>query len=296
MTAHARRPPAHNAPEWVPVVDPVQSLVGDLLSVKHGGTIRILSGEASPFVYNDPRFVEAATRAHRERQASIRACISPVAVADGSAFNGLVSLRERGIVEAIYYRSTRGTSNHFRVVDVEGGYRLYEERSHPPLAPLHERLARNVAGMPAGRVQAVAEECASLFDEIVREASLGGIEAASPPLLLTAFGLLRLAALARQRSQDFDSLDAPALRAMLEEQAVDWCSVGNAAKRYPSQWVLMKIAAFSDRKWPWWGEVVGHSPRRDDIASALDHELEQLPATSENSYYVLHTSLAKSLS
>ena len=265
--------PATSSLPWGPVADPVAALVADLRAVRQGGTIRILAGEASPFVYSDPAVIEAFTYARRERDASLRVSVGPVMTIDGHDFNGLLRLRREGVLDSLTARQTRGSMGHFRIVETDDGYRYHEELPHPPGAEKAGRQRLLVERLPDGHIAELAEARTAQFDRL----TMPGDYAVDGPLLPTPFGLDTLLRLTKEQGRDFDAMTGSELRTMLLQAGPSWTTVKKSDELYPNQWLLMKVAAFDDRQRPWCGKIVGHSRSRADISPALDQELaEQL--------------------
>jgi len=261
---------------WGPVVDPVAALVADLRAVRHGGTIRILAGEASPVVYSDPAVIEAATYAKRERGATLHANVGPVLVTSGGPSHGLNQLKRQGVLDSLTARPTRGGVGHFRIVETDNGYRYHEELPHPPRAKQVKRKRLLVERLPNGHVAELAEARRAQFDRLTTPNG-------SPderPLLLSPFGFDMLLRLAKTRKQDFDGLTGAELRTMLLQLDLPWATVDRSDELYSNQWILMKVAAFDHRTWPWFGKIVGHFRTESEVNPAFEQELyRQTPDT-----------------
>jgi hypothetical protein len=271
---------------WGPVSDPITALVDDLKAVRSGGTIRILSGEASPFVYNHPAVIEAATYAKQQRAAKLRINVGPILVTDGSAFNGVLQLSRTGILDSLTSRPARGHTSHFRIVDIENGYRYYEESPHEPLAPRERRKRLLVEQLPEGHVMELSEAHRVEFDRLTT--ANGQYER---PLLMTPFGLQEITKITKRKRQNFNSLTGPELRTLLEHAEGPWATVRKAADLYPDQWLVMKVAAFDDHRRPWWGKIVGRSRRRSDVTALVEQHLEQQTTRTHAPLYTFHASL-----
>ena len=258
---------------WGAVTDPVAALVADLRAVRHGGTIRILAGEAGPFVYSDPAVIDAFTYAKRERRAALHVSVGPVMAVDVDNFKDLLRLRGEGVLDSLTARVTRGGMGHFRIVETDDGYRYHEEFPHLPGAAKAKRRRLLVERLPDGHVAELAEARRAQFDHL----TMPGSYAVDGPLLLSPFGLDTLLRLTTEQGRNFDALTGAELRTILLQAGPSWTTAQRSNELYPDQWLLMKVAAFDDRQRPWCGKIVGHSRSRADISPALEQELaEQL--------------------
>ena len=287
-----RNGPDTSSLPWGPVTDPVAALVGDLRAVRRGGTIRILAGEASPFIYSDPAVIEAATFAKRERRATLHVSVGPFMTIDGHDFNGLLRLRRDRVLESLTARQTRGSMGHFRIVETNDGYCYHEELPHPPGAAKAKRRRLLIERLPDGHVAELAEARCSQFDRL----TMPGGDAVDGPLLLMPFGLDTLLRLTKERGRDFDAMTGSELRTTLLQAGPSWTTVKNSDELHPNQWLLMKVAAFDDRQRPWCGKIVGHSRSRADISPALEQELSEPLTGPHAGIFIYYSSLKRVLS
>jgi hypothetical protein len=261
---------------WGPIDDPVEALVADLRAVRHGGTIRILAGEASPAVYSDPAVIEAATYAKRERGATLRVSVGPVLVTAGGPSHGLNKLSRQGVIDSLTARPTRGSTGHYRIVETDDGYRYHEELPHPPRASQGRRKRLLVERLPNGHLAELAKARCEQFDRL----TIANGNADERPLLLSPFGFDTLLRIAAAPKQDFNMLTGAELRTMLLQSDLPWSTVDRSDELYSNQWILMKVAAFDHRTWPWFGKIVGHFRHRSEISSVFEQELyRQTPRT-----------------
>lgn len=265
---------------WGAVEDPVAALVADLRAVRSGGTIRILAGEASPFVYSDPGVIEAATYAKRELGATLRVSVGPVMAINGDDFNGLLRLRREGILDSLTARATRGSMGHFRIVERSEGYRYHEELPHLPRAAQSKRRRLLIERLPDGHIAELAEARRAQFDRL----TLPGGDANDRPLLLTPFGLDTLLRLTSELGRDFDALTGSELRTTLLQAGPTWTTIQRSEELYSDQWLLMKVAAFDDRQRPWCGKIVGHFRHRSEVSPVFEQELYR---QTDNTYGTL---------
>lgn len=271
---------------WGPVEDPVAALVADLRAVRHGGTIRILAGEASPVVYSDPAVIEAITSAKRERGATVRVSVGPVLVTAGGPSHGLYKLSRQGVLDSLTARPTRGSIGHFRIVEADDGYRYHEELPHPPRAANVRRKRLLVERLPNGHVAELAESRREQFDRL----TMSNGNADERPLLLSPFGFDTLLRLAKARKQDFDVLTGAELRTMLLEADPSLITVKRSEELYWNEWILMKVAAFDRRTWPWCGKIVGHFRNRSEVSPAFEQELYRQTPRTHGILYTYHAS------
>lgn len=287
MTRFSERWADYEPLKPLPVTEPIQSFVEDVRAVRQGGTIRIYSGEANPVVYNHPDVINAFVNAREKREATIRVSVSPAVVTDGSAYNGLLRLHERGIVQTIQQRPMRGKGSHYRIVETDGFPRYYEEAYHPPLAPLESRECIDLTPIDLNQARGVIETAIAEFDDLTYpEGSTDHL----PSLLVTASGLNRVVGMAHRQGTDFDLLRAEDIRRLVSIATDAWMSASEASSRHPDEWILMEIGAFDHARLPEYGYVIAHSKHRADISRRLRslHTYEPDHYTSHHSYYVSH--------
>lgn len=119
-------------------IDFVGDLLRDFSSARKDGAIYSFCGEASPYVYSNPDFLEAARDAKRTRGVVLHVLTSPIILEDEQGTNGLLTLAEEDVVK-LYPRVVRGVDAHFRVTETDGGLKYWVEEPHSPLQPLEER-------------------------------------------------------------------------------------------------------------------------------------------------------------
>lgn len=128
--------------EHIQSLEPVADLVQDLLSVRGEGIIRIFTGVAHPDMYNNQLVIEAIRYVRRVRDARLRILTGPLLMVDESGTNGLLRLVEEGCFERFACKTTRDSTPDSRTVEVENGFRCYQEG--PPLDVLpSQRRFRN---------------------------------------------------------------------------------------------------------------------------------------------------------
>jgi hypothetical protein len=288
MTRFSERWADYEPLKPLPVTEPIRSFVQDVRAVRRGGTIRIYSGEANPVVYNHPDVINAFVDAQEKREATIRVSVSPAVVTDGSAYNGLLRLHERGVVQTIQQRPMRGKGSHYRIVETDGFPRYYEEAYHPPLAPVESRACIDLSPIDLNQAREVIETAIAEFDGDF--ASPEGSTDQLPTLLVTASGLNHVVDEAHRHRTDFDLLGAEDIKRLASIATDAWMSASKASSRYPDEWILMEIGTFDHARLPEYGYVIAHSKRRADISRRLRglHTYKPDQYTSHHSYYVFH--------
>lgn len=160
IESHSKWP----ASEWVPVARPIESLVEDLDAVRPGGIIRIFCGEANPTVYNDHHFLTSVRHVTQDRGARLHVITGPVILVDSYGMNGLILLKEEGVIERLAHRRARYAAGHFRVVETERTYRYYAECPHDPLLAVEQRHCADLRPLRKSTIQKLAKEAIHIFD------------------------------------------------------------------------------------------------------------------------------------
>jgi len=111
----------------------IANLARTVKGVKHD--LKMYSGEAHDAVFDNSEFIEAIRYCHKKK-ISIQVVVGPV-VMKGDNLNSpqILDLAKNGIIK-LYFRPTRGTHSHFRIIDDK---LLEIQPSHAPLLPLHHR-------------------------------------------------------------------------------------------------------------------------------------------------------------
>lgn len=89
----------------------ISDLLADIQRVKSGGNLKVFTGTADPFAYNDEEVVNALIDL-KKRGGRIQVCVSCLFLVDDKGKNKLIELTDE-----VYYRKKREAAIHYRIVD-----------------------------------------------------------------------------------------------------------------------------------------------------------------------------------
>ncbi len=84
--------------KYVPIGNAARRITEDILSVKPQRAIRIHTAHAHPGIYSDPEVVKALSVVNKLREAKINVLVGPIILADQMQSNGLLRLRDEGVL------------------------------------------------------------------------------------------------------------------------------------------------------------------------------------------------------
>lgn len=178
-------------PELLPVEEPVALAVGDLMSARVGGVVRLYTQDANPVLYNHPLFLETARYLNAVRRVTFQVATGPILLVDDHRQNGLLTLQQEGVLDRLYHRGFRGYQADFRIVETDFGLRWYKE--FPMVrSPDKERLYYNPDHHSVWAWQRGARADWDHFGYWIKEADQGANFILPRPLLLNTAEMVRL--------------------------------------------------------------------------------------------------------
>ena len=204
---------------YLPVKDPIGALVEDFAHVGKGKAIVLVVGEASPYVYNSAKFMDAARKAKRDHGARISVMTGPIMLVpdEPGEPNGLVQLLSDKVLTGLYHRPSRFALEHFRIVETCGTPRLYQEHSHPPLQDIRERSCVNFFDLPPAEIRTRANDAKRSFKFWKEQSTPHKLRSEHPGVLFATGSVLQ--ALVQQAEEEdlaFNYLDAEELLALAQ--------------------------------------------------------------------------------
>lgn len=177
--------------------------------VAEGGKIKILCGEGTHKVYNQPKLIDAFRYARDVKQSIIQVVIGPVVSIDDKGINGLLDLKKEGKIE-MYYRLQRGALFHFGVFEKgieKGSYSFLDiEMPHKCLCGDNERRTPEfILKNREAEAQFWADKFSIDFDywieELINQPPKEGV-----PIKFTDEQFARFLAVVEKDGKDFNSM------------------------------------------------------------------------------------------
>lgn len=137
------RPPSEY---WLPAGDVdqrVDRLVKQIYSVSRNGVIRIYVFEGNIAVFGRAEVEIALENVKATLAPKVKVMVGPVTIVDDLSdpySSGVLKLRSRGLIDALYWRPRFGaTIGRFRVIGTDQEYDYYEELYAPCMTPFEDR-------------------------------------------------------------------------------------------------------------------------------------------------------------